>query len=233
MPAPEPVTPEEREFYVRTPSCPDLELTLVKFFHRIFDIPYRLDNPTRNLMQPDVVPFDPEQRAEMLEGKVPPRIEQGRIPRTVTGEIDSTKLPDVPAIIVQAIAARIALNDSQTEKLVTARILVSIYDEDPKSHGYQDALNITEAIELALTSFGQQGIDKRYVINLPLNWQLAEQDTFPHFVSEMTTQWWLPAGRAMPDWNQTVVPVESHSMFLKFDAERFKTLATLLWTQPD
>jgi hypothetical protein len=214
---PEPVTPPEHDLGRRAQSLYDLEVTLVKFITRLFIDAYRLDNPTLNLVQatapshpipvnPDeVVSYDPTERAQTLMLKVPPRVVRGRVPRTVTGEIAVDKLPDCPAIIVQAVSAKVQ-ND---ETLVTVRILVNAYDENPDSGGYQDVQNMVEAIAIALTSFGQQGIDQAYPIVMPFTWQLVEADTFPHYIAEMTTEWELPSGRPLPD-SETfgIVPAE-------------------------
>lgn len=213
MSAPGPIT--DPRWKQRALGAYDLEVTLAAFLVRIFDA-MRLDNPTLNLGQatqpthpiepPDVplVPFDYELRAQALTLKVPPRIERGRVPRTVTGEIALDKLPDVPNIIVQAVSARVQ-ND---ETFVTLRILFSAFDENPNSHGYQDVLNMVEAASIALTTFGQAGIDQSYVIVLPLEWKMIEPDCFPHYLAEMTTTWELPSGRPTPDFALGFVPVE-------------------------
>jgi hypothetical protein len=213
---PEPIT--DPDFFVRAISVNDLEKTLVAFITQIVE-PYRFDNPTLNLAQlaepiaapliydPDQPPvsFDPESRAQTLALKVPPQVVRGRVPRTVTGELATDKLPDFPAVIVQVISAQV--NMDQTN--VTVRIFVNMYDENPDSSGYQDCLNITEAIAVALTTYGQGAIDQAYPIMLPLEWELVEPDTFPHFVSQMTTKWTLPSGRPMPDLSEAVVPGEA------------------------
>jgi hypothetical protein len=214
---PEPVTPSTHDSGRRAQSVYDLEETLVRFITRLFVESYRLDNPTLNLAQatrpshpivvdPDeVVPYDPTGRAQTLMLKVPPRVERGRVPRTVTGEIAVDKLPDCPAILVQVVSAKVQ-ND---ETLATVRILVNAYDENPDSGGYQDVQNMVEAISIALTSFGQQAIDRAYPIVMPFAWHLIEADTFPHFIAEITTEWELPSGRPMPDYDTFgIVPAE-------------------------
>src|SRR5262245_28733968 len=195
------------DYGVRTITSYDLEVTLVKHIKRLFDVA-RLDNPTLNLAQPDVVPFDYTQRAQTLTLKVPPRVERGRVPRTVTGEISVDKLPDVPAIIVQAVGAKVLLDSSQITKTVTARIFVNAYDENPDSQGYQDCVNMMEALEIYLTSYGFMALDQAYAIELPIEWKVIEADTFPHFIGEMTTMWKLPAGRPMPDLLESIIPGE-------------------------
>jgi hypothetical protein len=195
MGLPEPVTPPSRDLGRRTQTAFDLELTLVGFLRNLFNQQRDLDNPTVNLAQPAVVPFDYTQRAQSQEQKLVPRVERGRIPRTVTGEIALDKLADVPNIIVQAMKARV--ETASTE--VTVRIGFSTYDENPDSQGYQDVLNMIETAAIALTSFGQQAIDKAYPIVLPIEWEIIEADCFPHFVGEMTTTWELPSARALPD----------------------------------
>jgi hypothetical protein len=215
---PEPVTPPESDFGRRAQSLYDLEETLVRFIAKLMGT-YMLDNPTLNLAQASItearpketpyVPFDYEARAQTLTLKVPPRVERGRVPRTVTGEIAVDKLPDCPAIIVQAVSGKIALEDSHTTMLALVRILINAYDENPDGGGYQDVQNMVETIATALTSYGQAGIDQAYPIELPMEWKLIEADTFPHYIAEMTTQWVLPAGRPLPD-SETfgIVPAE-------------------------
>jgi len=189
---------------IRLHTAYDLEVTLVTFLERIF-IGQRLDNPTLNLAQPDVVPFDYTQRAQTLELKQPPRVVRGRVPRTLTGEIALDKLPDVPNIIVQATKAKV----ENTETVVTVKILFSAYDENADSQGYQDCLNMIETAAIALTSFGQGAIDAAYPIVMPIEWNLIEADCFPHFVAEMTTLWELPSARPLPDADKFgIVPNE-------------------------
>jgi hypothetical protein len=233
MSAPEPVTPPERDFGRRAQSVYDLEETLVGFISRLVDSA-RLDNPTLNLAQetaveprivrdPDEPPvsYDPTQRAQTLALKVPPRVERGRIPRTVTGEIAVDKLPDHPSITVQAIASRTEIVDSNVKRTLTVRICVNVYDENPDSGGYQDAQNLCEAIEIALTSFGQQAIDEAYPIELPIDWKIVESDTFPHFIGELTANFILPAGRPLPD-SETfgIVPAEHIETRVEVSGER-------------
>jgi hypothetical protein len=225
---PEPVTPPERDFGRRSQSVYDLEKTLVAFITRIV-ADYRFDNPTLNLAQPSGEPtpthpivapdqppvsYDPEARAQTLALKVPPRVVRGRVPRTVTGEIDADKLPDFPGIIVQCVGARV----ESKETFATVRIFVDMYDENPDGSGYQDCLNIAEALAIVLTSYGQQGIDEAYPIVMPLEWKLIELDTFPHYIAEMTTQWELPSGRPLPDSDTfAILPGEQLDMRASYD----------------
>jgi hypothetical protein len=227
MSAPLPITPAV--FGVRPQSAYDLEVTLVKFITQLFADAYRLDNPTLNLAQatapsqeplplpgPDEqVTYDPTERAQTLYLKVPPRVLRGHVPRTVTGEIAVDRLPDCPAIILQAVSGKIERADSHDQTVVTVRILANAYDENPDSSGYQDVLNMLEAMVSALTSFGQQAIDDAYPIILPIEWKMVDADTFPHYVGEMTTTWQLPAGRPMPD-SETfgIIPGEFHQFNL-------------------
>jgi hypothetical protein len=194
----------------------DLEAALVRFLTVLYR-GARLDNPTLNLSQatspqldivrgPDEPPvsYDPTLRAQTLALKQPPRVVRGRIPRTVTGEIDANRLPDVPNVIVQAVKGKIEVD----ETIVTARICFTVYDENPDSQGYQDVLNMMEAAAIALCSFGQAALEQAYPIVLPIDWTIPEVDTFPHFIGEMTTMWELPSGRPMPDLGGNFIPGE-------------------------
>lgn len=208
MGQPEPVTDPASDFGRRVATAFFLEDTLVKFLTKLYNT-QRLDNPTVNAAQPDVVPFDYTQRAQSLELKQAPRVVRGRIPRTVTGEIDLNKLADVPNVIVQAIRGKVERSEKVTQKIVTVRLLFTTYDENPDSQGYQDVLNLIEAAEIAFTSFGQQGIDKAFPIELPIEWSMVEADCHPHFVGEMTTMWQMPAARTLPDMETFgIVPAE-------------------------
>jgi hypothetical protein len=230
MSVPEPVTDPTRDTGRRAQSIYDLEKTLVGFLENLFDV-YRLDNPTLNLAQPSGEPVvqplivhDPDQppvsydyieRAHTLALKVPPRIERGRVPRTVTGEIMTDKIPDCPAILVQAIGAKIEKDFVD----VTVRVSVAAYDEDPKSGGYQDGQNMVERITIAFSGFGQQGIDQAYPIILPIEWKLLDE-AFPHYIAEMTTHWELPTARPMPDPEDWLAPGEHLEMRLQFNGEQ-------------
>lgn len=237
MSAPQAITPQV--FGTRPQSAYDLEVTLVKFITQLFADSYRLDNPTLNLAQasgpsfepvplpgPDEqVTYDPTERAQTLYLKVPPRVHRGCVPRTVTGEIAVDKLPDCPAIIVQAVSAKIERADSHDQTHVTVRILANAYDENPDGSGYQDVMNMIEQIAVALTSFGQQAIDSAYPIVLPIEWKMIEADTFPHWIGEMTTLWQLPAGRPMPDRETFgIVPGEHLDVRGSYDTEMQSSL---------
>jgi hypothetical protein len=194
-----------------------LEVTLVKFIEQLV-AGYRFDNPTLNLSQatqpehpivkgPDDEPvsYDPTERAQTLALKVKPRVERGRVPRTVTGEIAIDQMSNFPSVIVQAVSARAETQ----ETIVTVRIFVHMYDENPNSGGYQDCVNITEMLTAALTSYGQGALDDAYPIVMPIDWKLIEADTFPHFIAEMTTNWEMPSGRPLPDAETFgIVPAE-------------------------
>lgn len=207
------------DFGVRTHDVNDLEKTLVKFIQQIFSDAYRLDNPAVNLLQPDVVPFDATERAQALEGKVAPQVVRGQVPADLTGVIDTTKLPDCPAIIVTAVSASVR----NTDTIATVKMLVSAYDENPDGSGYQDVLNMLEAMAIALTSFGQAGLDKAYPIVMPLEWSRKEGSAyFPHFIGEMTTQWQLPSGRPMPDIDGCFKPAEHLDMKLETSPQLYE-----------
>jgi len=190
----------------------DLEKTLVTFIGNLFKDAYRLDNPGLNLVQPAQVPFDPVGRAQTLVAKVPPQVVRGRVPRTVSGEIDVNALPNFPAILVQAIKAKVQ-NDCTH---VTVRIFANAYDEDPKSQGYQDVNNMLEVMAIALTSFGQAALDASYPIVMPIEWEYVDANVFPHFIGEMITVWELPSGRPMPDPDGCFKPAEHLDVHLEF-----------------
>jgi hypothetical protein len=217
----------------RAISAFHLEGKLVEFIRQLFTDTYLLDNPKVNqyqtaqdewhdLPQPDVpahpivpptVPYDYTGRAQSLLGKVPPMIVRGRVPRTVTGEIDPNQLPDFPSIAVQVTEGKVETHETH----VTVRIFFHAYDENPNSQGYQDVLTMTEVVAYALTSYGQKGIDNCYVIMLPFEWRIPEGITFPHFIGEMLTKWKLPSARPLPDYD-TMLPIPAEHIDLRASA---------------
>src|SRR5262245_49750088 len=196
-------------------SLNDMEEELVAFLNEVLN-GMRLDNPSVNELQqtgkfpksydPDEppVPFDPTARAQTLAGKVPIRIVRGRVPRTVTGEINASDLPNVPNLIIQVLNAEIQVR----ETFVGVRILGSTYDENPDGSGYQDLTNIMERAQIAICSFGQAGIGNKYVIQLPFMWHHYENTTFPHFVAELNVKFEFPSGRPLPDSPDGIIPME-------------------------
>lgn len=220
-----PTTLTKPDFGYRTKSAFFLEKTLRDFIEQLFTNTYMLDNPAVNLQQPawdenhdlaqepkvnpltftPPVSYDPTERAQTLQGKVPPQVVRGRVPRTVTGEIDPSKLPDFPSIAVQAVSGHV----SKDQTHVGVHIFFHAYDEDPNSHGYQDLINMIEVVAYAFTSYGQKGIDDAYVIVLPIEWKVPEDSLFPHYIGDMHTTWQLPSARPLPDMDTFgIVPAE-------------------------
>jgi hypothetical protein len=213
-----------------------LEKALVEFITQLFTDTYLLDNPAVNFGQatapahpivtdPDsVTPYDPTGRATSLKGKVAPRVVRGRVPRTVTGEIDPNQLPDFPSITIQAIKAKVM----QPETHVVVRIYFHSYDENPNSQGYQDLTNMIEVVAYALTSYGQGAIDARFPIILPLEWEIPDGNIFPHFMAEMHTTWKLPSARPLPDLGLfDIIPSEQMEVAVSEDPQ----LEANLWTE--
>jgi len=216
------------DFGYRAISAYHLEKKLRQFLEQLFTNTYQLDNPAVNLQQqpafrekhdlaqePEVNPliftppvsFDPTERAQTLQGKVPPRVVRGRVPRTVTGELDPTQLPDFPSISVQTVHGHVEKDQTH----VGVHIFFHAYDEDPNSHGYQDLVNMIEVAAYALTSYGQKGIDDAYPIILPIDWTVPVNNFFPHYVGEMHTTWQLPSARPLPGPDETlerIIPAE-------------------------
>jgi hypothetical protein len=228
MSAPRPIT--QPDLGVRTHSAYDLEKVLVAFTKQVFE-EYRLDNSTLNLAQatapdprivhdPDEPPvsYDPTARAQTLYLKVPPRVERGCVPRTVTGEIQVDRLPDCPAIILQATGATTITKDSHNQKTQTVKFWIVAYDENPNGSGYQDCLNMVEQLETALIQF--RVIDEAYPLLMPVEWRLVEADTFPHFIVEMTTSWQVPAARPWPTLAESIIPGEHLRMGLKMELDQ-------------
>jgi hypothetical protein len=101
---------------------------------------------------------------------------------------------------VQAISGHVGKDETH----VVVQIFFHAYDEAPASQGYQDLTNMIEMVALALTSYGQKGIDDAYPIVLPMEWKIPEAQYFPHYIGEMHTTWQLPSARPLPGPDETL-----------------------------
>lgn len=171
-----------------------LERTLARFIARHVET-YRLGNVQESMFKEgEVDPEEPdEERPEEFDDltlKVPPKVIQGFAPKTVTGELDTSKLPAYPFISVRALSGRQDWTGRTPQEVVTASIIVGTYDEDPDRRAYQDCLILVGAIKLWLPRY--RVLDQSFSIVAPLSWEMSDADLFPHFIAEITTQWQLP-----------------------------------------
>jgi hypothetical protein len=95
------------------------------------------------------------------------------------------------------------MEDSAEVGIGTVRMIISSYDEGLESLGYQDVLNMCEALNIAWWSF--RVIDHAYPFKLFCEWAMVERDTRPYFIAEMTSLWELPAPSPLTDDMQRTV----------------------------
>lgn len=179
-----------------------LERTLARFIARHVET-YRLGNvqestfqekPEPGELEPESeTPEEPEERPDEFDDlalKVPPKVIQGFAPKTVTGAVDTAKLPAYPFISVRALSGRQDWTGRTPQEIVTASIIIGTYDEATDRRAYQDCLILVGAIKLWLPRY--RVLDQTFSIVAPIAWEMSDADLFPHFIAEITTQWQLP-----------------------------------------
>lgn len=188
-----------------------LERTLRDYIERELE-PYRLDNAQVNIVQPDEVPFDPDERARSLVLKMPPVVVTGHPPKTVTGVYDTSALPQSPYVAVRAISGRSTFHDTGPFETCTVELVLSTYDQNPNRHGYQDLLNIVDVLQNAF--FRDRVIDEAYSLVAPITWSLLDAVPFPYWQAEVTTQWQLPLPSHIEETTTQTPIVEPHPELL-------------------
>lgn len=106
-----------------------------------------------------------------------PQVVAGWLPPKTNDDDD----PDFPYVIARLVAG----TDTEEQGTVRVRLLVGTHSED--ADGWRDALNVVERIRQALMT--QRTIDDRYRLQMPLEWEMPDDQPYPQFVAQMTTIW--------------------------------------------
>lgn len=123
----------------------------------------------------------PDKAPRVVEGWLPPK-----------GSSSSNE-PDFPYVIVRLYKGE----DNDKRGQVTIKIIVGTYSEEIE--GWKDAGNVIMRIRNALLI--TRILDNRYRLELPLKWQLFEEQPYPEWIGEIITNWIiaLPLEQAKED----------------------------------
>ncbi len=121
---------------------------------------------------------------------------QPKAPQVVEGWLppkESQDTPDIPYIIIRLTEGE----DTDEVARATIKILVGTYSED--NDGWKDSMNILLRIRERLLTM--RTIENKFRIELPLKWKLFEEQPYPIWIGEITTNWIvaLPLEQAKED----------------------------------
>ncbi|MGI6436406.1 MAG: hypothetical protein ACOX0F_13855 [Syntrophomonadaceae bacterium] len=109
---------------------------------------------------------------------------QDKAPQVAEGWLPpkgSSDKPDFPYVIVRLCEG----TDSEERGQATIKIIVGTYSEEIE--GWKDVGNIIMRIRntLLITRI----LNNRYQLELPLKWQLFEEQPYPEWIGQITTKW--------------------------------------------
>lgn len=121
--------------------------------------------------------------------------EDYRAPMVVNGFLPpkrSKSNSEFPFIIVRP-SAGVTGNDGYTR--VTVKFIIGCYSEDFDGHEY----GLIVLNELRTGFMQYPTLESRYRMELPFEWQLYDDQPYPEWMLEATTQWTIPTPQETPD----------------------------------
>ncbi|EJW19147.1 hypothetical protein M5X00_17500 [Paenibacillus alvei] len=110
-------------------------------------------------------------------------------PQFLPAKSSEDDLEHFPYIIVRILdGGTLSEEDAAT---CTIGLYIGIFDEDTNHQGYKDVLNILSRMEQHFLA--KRIIDDRYVISLPFDWSVYDEDIYPYYFGGAQTKWSLPA----------------------------------------
>lgn len=120
------------------------------------------------------------------EYRMPVKNGDPRAPKVVNGFLPPKRsLPedDFPFVVVRAEAGT---SDVQ-ETITNVAISIGCYTEEYDGHKY--CLNVLARIKSALSMLENGILDKKYVLQYPMTWQMVENQPYPEWQLDMVTKW--------------------------------------------
>lgn len=102
-------------------------------------------------------------------------------PKSSSNEIDY-----FPFIVVKLV------NGQDDEEKASCKVIfiIGIYDSDTNYQGYDDIINIIEKIRINFIS--KRLLANKYELELPVEWSISEEESYPFFYGGIETNWQLP-----------------------------------------
>lgn len=107
-----------------------------------------------------------------------PQVINGYLPPKRSGDKD-----DFPFVIVRPERG----TSERTATTITVSIIIGCYAESYDGHEY--CLNVMARIRNALCSMPNNILAKKYVLSLPITWDMAQDQPYPQWQLDMSTQW--------------------------------------------
>ena len=125
---------------------------------------------------------------KMADTVRPPQVVDGYLPPK-----NATQTPDFPYVIARA-------GDGQTSESgmsnAEVKLLIGCYSEDYDGHNY--CLMVMSYIRRSLMQnpFLE---DSAFRFELPFSWKMFDDQPYPEWILEITTQWSVPTPQQIPD----------------------------------
>ena len=120
------------------------------------------------------------------EFRLPVQNGEMRAPKIINGYLPPKRSrvdDDFPYVVVRAESGVCDRGESS----VTVALLIGCYSKDDDGHEY--CLNVMSRIRTALMSLENETLDKKYILQLPIKWDLAPVQPVDQWQLDMVTTW--------------------------------------------
>lgn len=94
-----------------------------------------------------------------------------------------------PCIVVKLDDTQIKEENTLDAMRINVRLLIGTYDESTDCQGYRDVLNIIEKTQQFLLSMPNRILDGRYILKMPMQSYLFDEQPFPIYFGQIETVW--------------------------------------------
>lgn len=140
----------------------------------------KLEEILAEFRMPTDQPNFPDRAPKIINGYLPPK-------RTSAD-------PDFPFVIVRPKSGR---TPDESSSRVAVNLIIGCYSEEFDGHEY--ALNVMTRIRTGLLEMTHYTLDNRYRLEFPLSWELFDDQPYPQWQLEMTTEWTVATPQDMGD----------------------------------
>lgn len=140
----------------------------------------KLEEILVNFRMPTDNPEFPDRPPKVINGYLPPK--------------RSSTDPDFPFVIVRPSTGR-STNESTSR--VVVKLIIGCFSEEFDGHEY--ALNVMTRIRTGLLEMTHYTLEKRYRLEFPITWELFDDQPYPQWQLDMTTEWTVATPQEMGD----------------------------------
>ncbi len=99
---------------------------------------------------------------------------------------------DFPFVVVRPVEGSIGREGSQT----TVELICGVYDME--STGWKTAVNVARRAMNALLLLPSGMLERRWMLAMPLEWKVAEEQPYPAWMVSVTTAWTARTPETLP-----------------------------------